>query len=55
MVASFESTRPPAVPATVSTKRRIVIAGLPSPAGTWLVNACLLLLASESEAEVWTG
>lgn len=55
MIASLKSIHSPTVSATVRTRRRIVIAGLPSPAGTWLVNACLLLLAGESEDEVWTG
>jgi len=55
MIATIESTTNETAHNTTAATRRIVIAGLPSPAGTWLLNACTLLLACESEEEVWTG
>lgn len=55
MISHLESVDTPRLAEGEKTVRRIVIAGMHSLAGTWLVNACLLLLASESEDEVWTG
>jgi FkbM family methyltransferase len=53
--ATLEEAPANSVTSTPVATRRIVIARLPSPAGTWLVNACTLLLACESEEEIWSG